>query len=100
MKNLQIPVPDDIDLILGSDSPEQVTELARLLLAIKLFEIGRLTSGQAAQIAGLSRRRFLLELPRYDVPSVSWDVEEIEVESRSIAKMPMKIGVLERGRYL
>jgi predicted HTH domain antitoxin len=84
MKNLEIPVPDDIDLILGSDSPEDVTELARLLLAIKLFEIGRLSSGQAAEIAGLSRRRFLLELPRYGVPSVLWDEEEIQAESRPI----------------
>ena len=82
MKNLTIPVPDHLDLILGADSQEKVTELARLLLAIKLFEVGRLTSGQAAQIAGLSRRRFLLEIPRYGIPSVSWDEEEIEAESR------------------
>ena len=81
MKNLTIPVPDDLDLILGADSQEKVTELARLFLAIKLFEDGRLTSGQAAQIAGLSRRQFLLEIPRHGIPSVSWDEEEIKAES-------------------
>ena len=84
MKNLEIPVPENLDLLLGSASLEEAQMLARLLLAIKLYEVGRISSGHAADIAGLSRRNFLLELPRYGVPSVDWDEEEIEVEGKSL----------------
>lgn len=42
-----------------------------------LFELGRLTSGQAAQMAGMTRVDLLLETSRYGSPSVVWDKEEI-----------------------
>src|SRR5262245_31847804 len=46
---------------------------ARLALAIKFFEVGRLTSGQSAQLAGLSRVSFLLTCSQWGVPVVNWD---------------------------
>jgi predicted HTH domain antitoxin len=39
--------------------PEVTAEEARLLLAIRLFEIGRLSMGQAARLAGCSRSTFI-----------------------------------------
>jgi len=51
-----------------------------MALAVKLFELGRLTSGQAAQLAGVSRVSFLLEYHRFGVPSVVWDDDEITAE--------------------
>jgi predicted HTH domain antitoxin len=40
--------------------PPSVTEgEARLYLAMKLFEIGRLSSGQAAELAGYSKGAFM-----------------------------------------
>jgi predicted HTH domain antitoxin len=40
--------------------PDTITEAeARLLLALKLFEIERLSCGQAAELAGLSKRAFI-----------------------------------------
>ena len=59
MKTLTITYPDDLELTLDS-SAEHFTEEARVLLAYKLFELGRLTSGQAARLAGISRVVFLL----------------------------------------
>jgi Uncharacterised protein family (UPF0175) len=53
---------------------------ARMALAAKLFELGRLTSGQAAQLAGIPRVTFLLNCPAFGVPSVKWDAMEIEAE--------------------
>ena len=50
------------------------------MLAVKLFELGRLTSGQAAQLAEISRFAFLLSCRRYGAPSVQWDDEELEAE--------------------
>ena len=46
----------------------------------KLYEMGRLTSGQASRIAGVSRVTFLLDCRRYGVASVEWDQAEIDAE--------------------
>lgn len=81
MKTLAINVPDEIDLALGCPKIDDLECLLRLLLAVKLFESGRTTSGQSAIIAGLSRRAFLLELPKHGVPSVLGDDEELEAEA-------------------
>ena len=50
---LQIPVPDFIDLGAAEH---------RLLLAATLFDQGRITLGQGAEMAGLSKRAFMESL--------------------------------------
>jgi len=51
-------------------------------MAVKLYEIGRLTSGQAATLAGCSRVAFLLNCRRYGTPSVAWDADELAREKK------------------
>ena len=43
---------------------------AKLAMAVKLFEMKRLSSGMAATLAGMDRVAFMAELPRYGVPLV------------------------------
>ena len=47
--------------------------------------MGKVTSGQAAEIAKLPRRRFLLELADRGIPAVSWDREELDAETVAIS---------------
>jgi len=42
--------------------------------------LGRLTSGQAAELAGISRVAFLLNCKRYGAATVDWDQTEIAEE--------------------
>ena len=79
MKALQIEYPESWPAAAGS-SAERFEGEARMALAMKLFEMGRLTSGQAAQLAGVSRVAFLLSCPQWNVPTVAWDAAEIGVE--------------------
>ena len=53
---------------------------AQVLLAVKLFELGKLTSGKAAELAGMPRATFLYTLARYNVPAINLQAEEIEQE--------------------
>jgi predicted HTH domain antitoxin len=53
---------------------------AKLLLAVKAFEAGRASLGQAARIAGLSKRVFMELLGRYGVPVFDYPLEELRVE--------------------
>ena len=48
-----------------------------MALAVKLFEMKRISSGIAAKIAGISRIAFLLELHKYGVPMIDLTEEEL-----------------------
>lgn len=39
----------------------------KILAAVKLYELGRLSSGRAADLAGISRLEFLARLEQYQV---------------------------------
>ncbi len=49
-----------------------------MLAAVKLFELGKLSSGRAAQLAGMSRISFLQTLARYKVPIFDPTEEELK----------------------
>ncbi|ASC69076.1 hypothetical protein XM38_000020 [Halomicronema hongdechloris C2206] len=49
-----------------------------MLAAVKLYELGRLSSGRAAELAGMSRVEFLLSLERYHVCPLSAELEDLE----------------------
>lgn len=65
-----------------SVSPEAFEEEAKMAMAIKLFELGRLTTGQAAALAGIPRVAFLLQCHRFGAASAEWSDEELEYEFR------------------
>jgi len=58
-------------------------EEARTLLAVKLYEVGRVTLGQAAKIADLSKRSFLEVLGRHSVPVFNYSPEDLRRELES-----------------
>lgn len=68
-RTLQINLPNTI---------EQSDEELRLLIAAKLYENGTLTSGQAADLAGLSKRGFIERIGDYNVSLFSTLVEDLE----------------------
>lgn len=60
--------------------PNLSSDEARLLLAIKLYEVGKLTLGQSAKLAGFSKRAFMEMLGQYHVPLFNYSPEELEHE--------------------
>ena len=50
----------------------------KMLVATKLFEDGKLSSGQAAEMVGLSKRTFIELLGKYGVSVFGYDFEELE----------------------
>lgn len=74
---LTIPFSDDLLLSL-KESPEEFAAEARLLLATKLYELGRVSTGRAAELAGMSRVEFMLSLHRFSLSPVGVDPDELE----------------------
>lgn len=80
-RHLTIEYSDELIAGLGL-SPDEFNEQATILLAAKLYEMGRLTSGQAAALCGMGRVEFLLALPRHGVAVSNLRIEDAEDELR------------------
>lgn len=80
MTQVQLDIPDEVLLAEKADA-ETFSHEIRLLAAVKLFELGRLTSGRAALMAGLSRVGLLMRLEHYQVFPLSAELEEMEQAS-------------------
>lgn len=78
MKTLSIPYPESL---LGSlhVSEGEFEREARMAMAVKLFDTtGRLSSGQAADLADMPRVHFLYELGRWGVSALQMSEDELE----------------------
>lgn len=70
---------DKLLAAIGMSADEFVTEM-KFLAAAKLYELGRLSSGVAAELCGMSKVRFLLSLARVRVPMIDLADEELARE--------------------
>ena len=69
MNPIQLNIPDTVDL----DDKE-----VKMLLASRLYEKERLSSGQAADLVGISKRAFMEMLSDYDVAIVNYPASELD----------------------
>lgn len=77
MRQIIIDVPEQVLLAEKTDVDTFARELP-ILAAVKLYELGRLTSGRAAQLAGVPRVEFLMLLERYKVFPLEAELKELE----------------------
>jgi len=82
MNILTIPYPDDLLLSL-KESEESFAKEARLLLAVKLYELGRVSTGLAASLAGLDRVAFMFALARFGLSPIDLSPEELAEDLRN-----------------
>ena len=71
MKTLTLNIPESVDL-----NEKEV----KTLLAAKLYENGSLSLGQAADLAGYSKRTFMELLSNYEVSIFKLSEEELETD--------------------
>jgi predicted HTH domain antitoxin len=79
MHTLSLPYPDDL-LITSGKSPEALEAELAFLLAVKLFELRRLSLGKAAALCSMTKPRFMFELGRLQVPVINLDDDQIADE--------------------
>ncbi len=76
-RQIIVNVPEKVLLAEKTDAASFARELP-ILAAVKLYELGRLSSGRAAELAGMSRVEFLLALGQYKVFPLQAELGDLE----------------------
>lgn len=84
MPTATIEYPSELTVALGKRPEEAVREI-QFMAALKLFEAGRISSGLAAKLAGMSRVAFLLQCGQHGVSVFQQTPEELESDLRAVS---------------
>ncbi len=76
MTTIQVEISEPV-LISLKETPTSMAKELQMLAAVKLFELGKLSSGRAADLAGMSRVAFLMALGHYQVSPFQFSAAEL-----------------------
>jgi predicted HTH domain antitoxin len=81
MTEIVLRVPEETALLLHM-SVEELGRKLQMAAAAKLYEMGELSSGAAAQLAGIPRTVFLSRLADYGIDTFRLSEDELQREVR------------------
>ena len=84
-KTLAVEYPDALPDMLNMSQSEFERE-AKLAMSAKLFEMDKLSSSQAAELAGMARVDFLFELKRFGVSPIQTTADELHEDIANAKK--------------
>jgi predicted HTH domain antitoxin len=83
MTQLTLDMPEEAFATLHQ-TPKEFTREMRIAAAVKWYELGKISQGRGAEIAGLTRAAFIDALSRYQVCPFQYTAEEIIEELRDV----------------
>ena len=79
MSTFVLDCPQELSVALGKRPAEAAREV-QLMAALRLYESGRISSGLAARLAGMSRVDFIMTCGQYGVSIFQQTPEELAVD--------------------
>lgn len=83
MQTISVEIPTTTLAALG-DSPKEFVSEMRIAAAVKWYELGRLSQGKAAEVAGLTRTDFIDALSKFRVSPIQITAEELAAELENV----------------
>lgn len=79
MSAIVLDCPEELSVALGKRPAEAAREV-QLMAALRLYEFGRISSGLAARLAGMTRVEFLLRCGQFGVSVFQQTPDELAVD--------------------
>ncbi|MGE0133313.1 MAG: UPF0175 family protein [Blastocatellales bacterium] len=79
MQTISVELPEAVFAALRK-APEDFVQEMRVATAVKWYELGILSQGKAAEVAGLTRAGFIVALSRFKVSVWQYTAEELRME--------------------
>ena len=83
MIEIQLAVPDELTLVLQAEQANLAAEVS-MAAAVKLYELGKLSAGAAAELAGMPKPLFLSRLADYGVPAFDLTEKELQEDLNNV----------------
>ena len=83
MRTVPIQLPETVFSALRKNPDEFVQEM-RIAAAVKWYELGEISQGKAAEVAGLTRSNFIQALSRYQGSFLQYTAQELAEELANI----------------
>jgi len=83
VKTVSFQLPETAFTVLGKDEQEFISEM-RIAAAVKWYDMGKISQGKAAEIAGLTRAEFIDALSRYQVCVFQYTEEDLASEMANV----------------
>ncbi|MEW6096853.1 MAG: UPF0175 family protein [bacterium] len=88
MSVAQVEMPDEVLAVLGT-TKQQLSQKLKELAALKLFQEGKISSGKASELVGISRMEFIEVLAKNNIPFFRQTPDEL-AEDIAVAKEMMQ----------
>ena len=85
MAELKINIPEDILYTLNETKNDFIRKM-RLYAAMELYKMQKLSMGKASELAEMNKIDFMLELGKYEIPAINYDVDDFKEEAEWIMR--------------
>ena len=82
MIEIHLAIPEELTLVLQAEQANLAAEVS-MAAAVKLYELGKLSAGAAAELAGIPKPLFLGRLADYGVPNFDLTEEELQEDLKN-----------------
>ncbi len=82
MIEIHLAIPEEMTLVLQAEQANLAAEVS-MAAAVKLYELGKLSAGAAAELAGIPKPLFLGRLADYGVPNFDLTEEELQEDLKN-----------------